>query len=201
MVNKKLKKKKGLTLLELVIVLGLMGIITYLVFSFVNLTQRKSLELDIRQKLQHQGTMITESMMDNLLQAKSIFKVEKDATTNNLKEITFNLVGPSELKGKTAFTDIVKIKYKVDGNKLELLAIKKDEDVADSSKWKKVQTISENIQKVELTNKNLLTEYSYDEDKLKDEKNVGLKITLEKDYYNKKIEYGHVMELNLRNAR
>lgn len=201
MVNKKLKKKKGLTLLELVIVLGLMGIITYLVFSFVNLTQRKSLELDIRQKLQHQGTMITESMMDNLLQAKSIFKVEKDATTNNLKEITFNLVGPSELKGKTAFTDIVKIKYKVDGNKLELLAIKKDEDVTDSSKWKKVQTISENIQKVELTNKNLLTEYSYDEDKLKDEKNVGLKITLEKDYYNKKIEYGHVMELNLRNAR
>lgn len=201
MVNKKLKSKKGLTLLELVIVLGLMGIITYLVFSFVNLTQRKSLELDIRQKLQHQGTMITESMMDNLLQAKSIFNVEKDSTTNNLKEITFNFVGPSELKGKNAFTDIVKIKYKVDGNKLELLAIKKDEDVTDSSKWKKVQTISENIQKVELTNKNLLTEYSYDEDKLKDEKNVGLKITLEKDYYNKKIEYGHVMELNLRNAR
>lgn len=201
MVNKKLKKKKGLTLLELVIVLGLMGIITYLVFSFVNLTQRKSLELDIRQKLQHQGTMITESMMDNLLQAKSIFNVEKDSTNNNLKEITFNLAGPSELKGKTAFTDIVKIKYKVDGNKLELLAIKKDEDVTDPSKWKKVQTISENIQKVELTNKNLLTEYSYDEDKLKDEKNVGLKITLEKDYYNKKIEYGHVMELNLRNAR
>lgn len=201
MVNKKFKKKKGLTLLELVIVLGLMGIITYLVFSFVNLTQRKSLELDIRQKLQHQGTMITESMMDNLLQAKSIFNVEKDSTTNNLKEITFNLVGPSELKGKNAFTDIVKIKYKVDRNKLELLAIKKDEDVTDSSKWKKVQTISENIQKVELTNKNLLTEYSYDEDKLKNEKNVGLKITLEKDYYNKKIEYGHVMELNLRNAR
>lgn len=201
MVNKKLKSKKGLTLLELVIVLGLMGIITYLVFSFVNLTQRKSLELDIRQKLQHQGTMITESMMDNLLQAKSILNVEKDSTTNNLKEITFNFVGPSELKGKNAFTDIVKIKYKVDGNKLELLAIKKDEDVTDSSKWKKVQTISENIQKVELTNKNLLTEYSYDEDKLKDEKNVGLKITLEKDYYNKKIEYGHVMELNLRNAR
>ena len=201
MVNKKLKKKKGLTLLELVIVLGLMGIITYLVFSFVNLTQRKSLELDIRQKLQHQGTMITESMMDNLLQAKSIFNVEKDSTNNNLKEITFNLAGPSELKGKTAFTDIVKIKYKVDGNKLELLAIKKNEDVTDTSKWKKVQTISENIQKVELTNKNLLTEYSYDEDKLKDEKNVGLKITLEKDYYNKKIEYGHVMELNLRNAR
>ena len=201
MVNKKLKKKKGLTLLELVIVLGLMGIITYLVFSFVNLTQRKSLEIDIRQKLQHQGTMITESMMDNLLQAKSIFNVEKDSTNNNLKEITFNLAGPSELKGKTAFTDIVKIKYKVDGNKLELLAIKKNEDVTDTSKWKKVQTISENIQKVELTNKNLLTEYSYDEDKLKDEKNVGLKITLEKDYYNKKIEYGHVMELNLRNAR
>lgn len=201
MVIKKLKSKKGLTLLELVIVLGLMGIITYLVFSFVNLTQRKSLELEIRQELQHQGTMITESMMNNLLQAKRIFNVEKDATTNNLKEITFNLVEPSELKGKNAFTDIVKIKYKVDGNKLELLAIKKDEDVTDSSKWKKVQTISENIQKVELTNKNLLTEYSYDEDKLKDEKNVGLKITLEKDYYNKKIEYGHVMELNLRNAR
>ena len=68
--KKKLKKKKGLTLLELVIVLGLMGIVTSVVFSFVNITQKKSKELDIRQELQFEGTMITESMMGNVLEMK-----------------------------------------------------------------------------------------------------------------------------------
>ena len=73
---KKNKSKKAVTLVELVIVLSLMSIVTMLVFNFVSISQRQSKNLEIKQELQHDGNMISESMMKNILHCKSIEKVE-----------------------------------------------------------------------------------------------------------------------------
>lgn len=202
MVKFKSKSKKGLTLLELVMVLGLMGIVTMLVFSFTNLTQRKSKELEIRQELQHEGTMITESFMKNVLQAQGISKIELLGS------------GSTKIKSIDFINDIVSnktqvVRYKIDNKDLKLSEVITDNPSATSP------TITENekgvvstyIKSIEILNediKNIITTNSsinIDADKLKGIKNINLKITLEDEYYNKTIEYEHVMELNLRNAK
>ena len=217
--NKQRKKKKGLTLLELVIVLGLMGIVTSLIFSFVNTTQKKSKELEIRQELQHDGTMITESMMKNVLAAESIDEI-KHATgdKNNIKAIGFQFNGTGYLSSDPSVTNIDKIKYQIDGSELNLYFHKKHpsiggvipvcEDLMICAEWgSKVQTLSENIKEIRFENKminKMWTEGKPEADikaAIKKEKSVNLKIILEADYYNKTIEHEHTIELSLRNAK
>ncbi|MGL4741561.1 MAG: prepilin-type N-terminal cleavage/methylation domain-containing protein [Sarcina sp.] len=205
--RKILKKKKGLTLLELVIVLGLMGIVTAIIFGFVNTTQRKSKELEIRQELQHDGTMITESMMKNVLQTKNIDSLIMDDTTstelNDIKEIIFDLGGTGTINGKT----VDKFRYRVHDDKL--LFDVHEVSASTTIVWTEMQVISENIKAVYIENKNIKTllgnAIAPSEDEInvaiKKEKSANLAIALDKDYYNKKIDHVHTIELSLRNAK
>ncbi|MGL5821785.1 MAG: prepilin-type N-terminal cleavage/methylation domain-containing protein [Sarcina sp.] len=210
--RKILKKKKGLTLLELVIVLGLMGIVTAIIFGFVNTTQKKSKELEIRQELQHDGTMITESMMKNVLQTKNIDSLIMDDTTstdiNDIKEIIFDLGGIGTIKGKT----VDKFKYRIHDGKLffDVHAYSvSNPGVGDTATWTEMQIISENVKTVYIENKNIKTllesasmpSESEINAAIKKEKSANLAIALDKDYYNKKIEHVHTIELSLRNAK
>ncbi|WP_297438243.1 type II secretion system protein [uncultured Clostridium sp.] len=222
--NKQRKKKKGLTLLELVIVLGLMGIVTSLIFSFVNTTQKKSKELEIRQELQHDGTMITESMMKNVLAAKNIEEVDiktepptitGEVIKNSAKSISFKLNGKGKLGSNPSITDIDTIKYQIDDKELNLYvhtaheAISPEPSSCDVSHWRKVQTLSENVKQIRVENKILTNMWNATtpidpldiEKAIKNEKSVNLKIILEEDYYNKTIEHEHTIELSLRNAK
>lgn len=214
--RKKLKKKKGLTLLELVIVLGLMGIVTSLVFSFVNTTQRKSKELDIRQELQFEGTMITESMMGNVLEMKSISGINgytKGQDDGKITSIVFDLLGAGSYQ---TYDNIKKIEYRVVDRNLELWAYhEKKTDVSSSPDTKdfKMATVTSYMKELIIENPKIKAFIkngvpsggkTFEEElkeKLEKEKSVNLKIVLEDDYYSEKIEHTHTIELSLRNAK
>ncbi|MGL4454020.1 MAG: type II secretion system protein [Sarcina sp.] len=219
--RKKLKKKEGLTLLELVIVLGLMGIVTAVVFSFVNTTQRKSKELEIRQELQFEGTMITESMMGNVLEMKNISAIDghtqgSSDNGNKIDWIEFELVGIGQYKNDPQLNRVSKIKYIIDKNtkelKLEAYQLNGTiENGVEKGDWKQAGIVSEYIKEMRIENKVIKdfisagTGVGNFEEGLKKllvkEKSVNLKIVLEDDYYNDKIEHTHTIELSLRNAR
>lgn len=198
------KKKKGLTLLELVIVLGLMGLVTMLVFSFTNTTQKKSKELEIRQELQHEGTMITESFMKNVLQAQCISEIKLLSNGSmNINSIDF-MIAKDIVAKKTQVA-----RYKLDAKELKLSEVitenvgEATQNIVENQKGvvstyiKSIEILSEDIRKV-ITDNNTVSEINAD--MLKNVKNINLKIILEEDYYNKTIEHEHIMELNLRNA-
>ena len=218
--KKNLKKKKGLTLLELVIVLGLMGIVTTLIFSFVNITQRKSKELDIRQELQFEGTMITESMMGNVLEMKSISAVDGytiGTDDGKITSIIFDLAGAGTYKN-TLYDNILKMEYRLVGKNLELWAHhtkNTSETTSPATGVYKIDTVSEYVKGISIENK-AIKEFiktgtgasgsgtDFDNKlklELEKEKSVNLNIVLEDDYYNEKIEHTHTIELSLRNAR
>ena len=206
-----MKKKKGLTLLELVIVLGLMGIVTSLIFSFVNVTQRKSKELNIRQELQFEGTMITESMMKNVLEMKSISEIKgyKIGTDDGkIKSITFDLVGTKTYKGHKK---VKSMEYRIGGKEKEK-ELKLFVYVEGQQNAIPVEVVSEYVKEMIIENKAvkdcIKNEENLKKDKFKEklkkvlakERSVNLKIVLEDDYYNKTIEHTHNIELSLRNA-
>ncbi|MGL4761771.1 MAG: prepilin-type N-terminal cleavage/methylation domain-containing protein [Sarcina sp.] len=223
--ERNLKKKKGLTLLELIIVLGLMGIVTSLIFSFVNTTQKKSKELDIRQELQFEGTMITESMMGNVLEMAAISDIEFVTTGtgvidgSKIKSITFDLIGTGQYKKDPNLDKVSKIKYSINevNKEIELEAFQLDSvDDLEKGHWEFVQIVSEYVKEISIENKGIKdfinanktpsTEESSDYQKklkiaLAKEKSVNLKIVLEDDYYDEMIEHTHTIELSLRNAR
>ena len=218
--KKKLKKKKGLTLLELVIVLGLMGIVTSVVFSFVNITQKKSKELDIRQELQFEGTMITESMMGNVLEMKSISELKGhrlgNANGNKVTAITFDLLGVGQYKNKPSLDRVSKLRYVIDNTtkELNLEAYQLNGTMineVEQGDWEKVDIVSEYVKEIRIENKAIkdfittTPSGTLEEEKLKaelqKEKSINLKVVLEDDYYNEKIEHTHTIELSLRNAR
>lgn len=197
-------KKKGLTLLELVIVLGLMSIVTMLIFSFTNTTQRKSKELEIRQELQHEGAMVTESFMKNVLQAEGVSKIELLSNGSmNINSIEFMIT--KDIAAKKTQT----ARYKLNSKELKLTeiitenfgeatqSVTENEKAVVSTHIKSIEILSEDIRKI-ITDNSSVSEI--EADKLKNVKNINFKIILEEEYYNKTIEHEHIMELNLRNA-
>lgn len=206
------KSKKAVTLLELVIVLALMSIITMLVFNFVSLSQRKGKELDIKQELQHEGNMITESLMKNILHCKSIESVVGvNSTTvgdNSINSIKINFKGVGYLPSQPTVVDIDQIEYRFDSatKKIKLIAWKRSNpsDPSDLNRTEiEIQTIAENVTGLKITNKAILDQLSTKslnhsdvEKVLQAEKGINLEITLEK----KGIIHTHTCELNLRNS-
>lgn len=197
-------KKKGLTLLELVIVLGLMSIVTMLIFSFTNTTQGKSKELEIRQELQHEGAMVTESFMKNVLQAEGVSKIELLSNGSmNINSIEFMIT--KDIAAKKTQT----ARYKLNSKELKLTeiitenfgeatqSVTENEKAVVSTHIKSIEILSEDIRKI-ITDNSSVSEI--EADKLKNVKNINFKIILEEEYYNKTIEHEHIMELNLRNA-
>lgn len=204
----KLKKsKKAVTLVELVIVLALMSVVTMLIFNFVSVSQRQSKNLDIKQELQHDGNMISESMMKNILHCKSIEKVEgvnpSSVNDNSINSIIINLNGKGYLPSQPSITDVEQVEYRLVGNELKLIAWQRVNPSDTSLTEKEVQTIVKNVKEIKIVNKDILLQLTSKpldsitvKNEIKKQKGINLEITLEKEG----ILHKHTFELNLRNA-
>ena len=218
--SKKLKIKKGLTLLELIVVLGLMSIITMLIFSFMDLTQKKSNELDVKQQLQHEGAMITENLMSNILESIEIYGIDKESTVANENRINNISVVLNKNYKTTIGTEVKefdKLKYTVSGGKLSLLGHEKQSSEAceESCKietpinphWVPIKVVSEYVKEMKLENKNIVEGWKASvtaediETIINDEKGINLKLILVDEYLGEEILHEHTIELNLRNAK
>lgn len=201
---KKNKSKKAVTLVELVIVLSLMSIVTMLVFNFVSISQRQSKSLEIKQELQHDGNMISESMMKNILHCKSIEKVEgvnpSSINNNSIKSITINLNGEGYLPSKPSITNVEQVEYRLVGKELKLIAWKSG---SPNLIEEEIQTIVKNVKEIKIVNKDILSQLASKpldstevKEEIKKQKGINLEILLEKEG----IVHKHTFELNLRNA-
>ncbi len=201
---KKNKSKKAVTLVELVIVLSLMSIVTMLVFNFVSISQRQSKNLEIKQELQHDGNMISESMMKNILHCKSIEKVEgvnpSSINDNSIKSININLNGKGYLPSKPSVTNVEQVEYRLVGKELKLIAWKSG---SPNLIEEEIQTIVKNVKEIKIVNKDILSQLASKpldstevKEEIKKQKGINLEILLEKEG----IIHKHTFELNLRNS-
>ena len=204
---KKNKSKKAVTLVELVIVLSLMSIVTMLVFNFVSISQRQSKSLEIKQELQHDGNMISESMMKNILHCKSIEKVEgvnpSSINDNSIKSITVNLNGEGYLPSKPSITNVEQIEYRLVNGELKLIAWQRLNSTDINLIEREIQTIVKNVKEIKIVNKDILSQLASKpldstevEKEIKKQKGINLEILLEKEG----IVHKHTFELNLRNS-
>lgn len=204
---KRNKSKKAITLVELVIALSLMSIVTMLVFNFVSISQRQSKSLEIKQELQHDGNMISESMMKNILHCKSIEKVEgvnpSSTNDNSIKSITINLNGEGYFLSQPSITDVEQVEYRLVGNELRLIAWQRVNSGDTNLTEREIQTIVENVKEIKIVNKDILSQLvskplnsTEVKEEIKKQKGINLEILLEKEG----IVHKHTFELNLRNA-
>lgn len=84
------KNKKGITLIELVITLGLIGIITGLVFFFFNSNKRAFDRVEIQSDLQYEAKEVMNKFSKYAMEAKSVTYSE---TSNS---IVFSLIPSAE---------------------------------------------------------------------------------------------------------
>lgn len=201
------KSKKAVTLVELVIVLSLMSIVTMLVFNFVSISQRQSKSLEIKQELQHDGNMISESMMKNILHCKSIEKVEggnpSSINDNRIKSITVNLNGEGYLPSQPSVTDVEQIEYRLVNGELKLIGWQRVNSGDINLTEREIQTIVKNVKEIKIVNKDILSQLASKplnstevKEEIKKQKGINLEILLEKDG----IVHKHTFELNLRNS-
>ncbi len=83
------RKKKGVTLIELVIALGLLAIVTSFIFSFFFSNERKLEEINTRSDLQYEAKVILDSISKHAMAATKCKVKESDGT---VKTITFSKV-------------------------------------------------------------------------------------------------------------
>lgn len=84
------KKKKGVTLIELVIALGLLAIVTLFIFSFFFSNERKLDEIKVRSDLQYESKVILDTISKYAMESSKC-KIEKNSE-DTIKSITFSKV-------------------------------------------------------------------------------------------------------------
>ena len=89
------KKKKGVTLIELVIALGLLAIVTSFIFSFFFSNERKLDEINIRSDLQNESKVILDTISKYAMEASKC-KIEKNLD-DTIKSIIFSKVDDNGL--------------------------------------------------------------------------------------------------------
>lgn len=120
---KRYKNKKGITLIELIITLGLIGIIIALVFSFF-FTNKKTLnKVEVKSDLQYEAKVILESVSKY---AMSATKVDYVKSGGDLSLITFTLIPDSNNDAKTA-------EFKISGSNISLSTKKQDGSIINHS--------------------------------------------------------------------
>lgn len=212
MLSKKLKIKKGLTLLELIIVLGLMSIVSMLVFSFTNITQKKSNELDKKQKLQYEANVINENFMSHILETTGIEKINfVVGDRSKLEDISFRLNGTYKFKLASSEETVDKIKYRAESNMLKMLGHKVQPNECTpfctvEGHWAYVSEVTSNLKEMSFQNEELesLIQTGTDEeinDLVRTQKGVKIKLILKDTYQGQEILHEHTVELNLRNAK
>lgn len=88
------KKKKGVTLIELVIALGLLSIISTLIFSFFFINKKKLDEVSIKADLQYEAKVAMDTISKYAMDATSV-KVDNETSPG---KITFSLIDESGAK-------------------------------------------------------------------------------------------------------
>lgn len=87
------RKKKGVTLIELVIALGLLSIVTLFIFSFFFSNERKLEAINTRSDLQYEAKVILDTISKYAMAAtKCEVDKELDGTVKAVKAITFSRV-------------------------------------------------------------------------------------------------------------
>ncbi len=94
-----MKNKRGFTLIELIVILGLATIVIGVVMSFFIANYRSYNRLNTESELQYQSQYIINFMTDKILEATEYNETEKIFIRDG-KEITFRVVG-----GRLVFKD------------------------------------------------------------------------------------------------
>ncbi len=94
-----MNNKKGFTLIELIVVLGLTTIVIAVVMSFFIANYKSYNRLNTESELQYQSQYIINFMTDKILEATEYNETEKIFIRNS-KELTFRVVG-----GRLMFKD------------------------------------------------------------------------------------------------
>lgn len=128
------KKKRGVTLIELIIALGLLTIISSFVFSFFFSNERKLDEVEVKSDLQYESKVIMEKISEY---AMSATKVKLDENIDNTpNKITFSTVSDSSVinedgaiftfEGNNVYLDTEGIVKKELGSHLESIQVSGD---------------------------------------------------------------------------
>lgn len=90
----KYKKRKGFTLLELLIAFSLMAIISGVIFTFFQINNKKINETEIKSALQFESRMVMDALTDNIMEAKSINQLEfiAPSTEKLISRVKLNLI-------------------------------------------------------------------------------------------------------------
>ncbi len=128
------KKKRGVTLIELIIALGLLTIISSFVFSFFFSNERKLDEVEIKSDLQYESKVIMDKISGYAMAATKVkFDENIDNTPNT---ITFSTVSDSgvinedgaifSIEGNNIYLDTEDITRKQLGSHIESLEVSGD---------------------------------------------------------------------------
>lgn len=119
------RNKKGVTLIELIIVLSILGVIVAIVFTMF-FSNKKTLNLvEIKSDLQYEAKSVMESISKYAMESMD-FSYEKQGVSNSVDVIIFEMLPDSDL-------DIAKVIFDI-----------KDKDIFLSSLDKKGNTIINN---------------------------------------------------------
>lgn len=105
------EKKKGVTLIELIVALGLIALISALVYTFFFSNQGRLNEVEAKSNLQYEAKVILESISKYAMEATSA-KVEKES--GQVKSISFDLITNDDVKIPEG------VKFTLDDSKLTL---------------------------------------------------------------------------------
>lgn len=89
MLMNRFKVKKGVTLLELIITLGLLGMITALVFFFFGSNQKTLRIIGVKSNLQYEAKVVMDSISKYAMEAAS---AKAEPYTGETENISFNLL-------------------------------------------------------------------------------------------------------------
>lgn len=130
-----IKRKKGLTLIELLLALSLMIVILGVVFTFFRVNSRSINESQIKSDLQAEGKIVMDILTANIMEAKAIDKLEFISPTDK----TINSLGLKLIK--LSDTDVDRVEFTLDKNEFKINKGNLSKGIASKVKYIKLTNI------------------------------------------------------------
>lgn len=108
---KKVKTKNGLTLVELIVALALTIVVLGVILTFFIVSNKNMKEASIKSDLQREGKVAMELLTRNIMEAKSIDKLEFVEHDSTIKTLGLRLIKLSE-------EDVDRVEFSVSDNEL-----------------------------------------------------------------------------------
>lgn len=108
---KKVKCKKGLTLVELIVALALSIVVLGVILTFFIVGNKSMKEASVKSDLQREGKVAMEILTINIMEAKAIDKLEFIDEDSSIKTLGLKLIKLSE-------EDIDRVEFNVNDNEL-----------------------------------------------------------------------------------